>query len=236
MMRPVPHTMDLLWEKFQWILPLYMKPISFQSKASVVCSVTTVIFIDFCLKKLNVFSQHVGQKTNEYLNFAEQIPRNWNVDQISVLITSWDITYCCRINLLWKELMERMSEHTGLISSYQLLITAACTNTGGKMKGCHSRAADRCPFVVRHSVSQVTSFMQLGMLCIHRCGWRRPNTWRWWDTIFAMSLNTFLSDQTVSSNSPTISSMVLRHFEINIYNFDFSERKQKLRRNKNTYN
>ena len=34
------HTMDLLWEKFQWILPVYMKPISFQSKASVVCSVT----------------------------------------------------------------------------------------------------------------------------------------------------------------------------------------------------
>ena len=23
------HTMDMLWEKFQWILPLYMKPISF---------------------------------------------------------------------------------------------------------------------------------------------------------------------------------------------------------------
>ena len=86
------HTMDLLWEKFQWILPLYMKPISFQSKASVVCSVTAAIFIDFCLKKLNVFSQHIGKKTNEYLNSAEQIPRNWNVDQLSVLITSWDIT------------------------------------------------------------------------------------------------------------------------------------------------
>ena len=41
------HTMDMLWEKFQWILPLYMKPISFQSKASVVCSVATVVFIDF---------------------------------------------------------------------------------------------------------------------------------------------------------------------------------------------
>ena len=27
-----------------------------------------------------------------------------------------------------------MSEHTGLINSYQLLITAACTNTDGKMK------------------------------------------------------------------------------------------------------
>ena len=56
------HTMDMLWEKFQWILPLYMKPISFQSKASVVCSVTTTVFIDFCLKKLNVFSQHIGKK------------------------------------------------------------------------------------------------------------------------------------------------------------------------------
>ena len=56
------HTMDLLWQKFQWILPFYMKPISFQSKTSVVCSVTAAIFIDFCLKKLNVFSQHIGKK------------------------------------------------------------------------------------------------------------------------------------------------------------------------------
>ena len=56
------HTMVMLWEEFQWILPLYMKPISFQSKASVVCSVTTVVFIDFCPKKLNVFSQHIDKK------------------------------------------------------------------------------------------------------------------------------------------------------------------------------
>ena len=55
--------MNMLWEEFQWILPLYMKPISFESKASVVCSVTPAAFIDFCLKKLNVFSQHVGKKT-----------------------------------------------------------------------------------------------------------------------------------------------------------------------------
>ena len=142
------HTMDLLWEKFQWILPLYMKSISFQSKVWVVCSVTAAIFIVFCLKKLNVFSQHIGKK-NEYLHSAEQIPRNWNVDLLSVLITSWDIIWWCSINLLWKELMECMSEHTGLISSYQLLITAACTNTGGKMKGSHTRAADRCSFVHR---------------------------------------------------------------------------------------
>ena len=39
-----------------------MKPISCQSKASVVCSVTAAMFIDFCLKKLNVFSQHIGKK------------------------------------------------------------------------------------------------------------------------------------------------------------------------------
>ena len=45
----------------------------------------------FSMKKVNVFSQHIGKKTNEYLNSAEQITRNWNVDQLSVLITSWDI-------------------------------------------------------------------------------------------------------------------------------------------------
>ena len=83
--------MDLLWEKFQWILPLYMKPISFQSKASVDCSGTAAIFIGFCLKEVNVFSKHIGKKTNEYLYSAEHITRNWNVDQLSVLITSWDI-------------------------------------------------------------------------------------------------------------------------------------------------
>ena len=96
-----------------------------------------------------------------------------------------------------KELMERMSEHTGLISSYQLLITAACTNTGGKMKGSHSRAADRCPFVPRHSLNQVTSFMHLGMLCMirHHCTYpwlsiimdihnrSQQNTWKLFDTL-----------------------------------------------------
>ena len=63
--------MDLLWEKFQLILPLYMKLIGFQSKALVVCSVTTAIFIVFCLKKVNVFSQHIGKKQ---MNFW--IPQN----------------------------------------------------------------------------------------------------------------------------------------------------------------
>ena len=50
-----------------------MKPINFQSKASVVCSVTAALVIDFCLKKLNVFSQHIGTKTNEYLDSTEKL-------------------------------------------------------------------------------------------------------------------------------------------------------------------
>ena len=74
--------------------------------------------------------------------------------------------------------MERMSEHTGLISSYQLLITAACTNTGSKMKGSHSRAADWCPFVLRHSLSQVSSFMHLGML------WKQSGLHMLWNAMY----------------------------------------------------
>ena len=117
--------MDMLWEEFQWILSLYMKPISFQSKASVVCSVTTAIFIDFCLKNLNVFSQHIGRKTNENLNSTEQIHRKWNVDHVSMLITSWDITQWCSINLLLKELMSAWVSTQALsapISSLSLLL------------------------------------------------------------------------------------------------------------------
>ena len=86
------HTMDMLWEKFHWIIPLYMKPINVQSKASVVCSVTTALYFDFCLKKLNLFSQHIGKETNEYLNYTEKITRNWNVNLVVALIISWDIT------------------------------------------------------------------------------------------------------------------------------------------------
>ena len=77
------HTMDMLWDKFQWILPLYMKPISFQSKASVVCSVTTAVFIDF---------PNILVKNNKWIpEFHRKIPKNWSVDQVSVLIISWYI-------------------------------------------------------------------------------------------------------------------------------------------------
>ena len=49
-----------------------MKPISLQSKVSLVCSATTAVFIDFCLTKLNVFPQHVGKK--KQINI--RIPQN----------------------------------------------------------------------------------------------------------------------------------------------------------------
>ena len=139
------HTMDLLWEKFQWILPLYIKPISFQSKASVVCSVTAVIFIGFCLKKVNVFSQHNGKKQ---MNIW--IPQNKSPE-----IECWS-TFCVNYFLRYYLMMQHQpvvkrvnGTHEWAHKPYQLLITAACTNTGGKMKISHPRAADRCPFVHR---------------------------------------------------------------------------------------
>ena len=46
--------------------------------------------------------------------------------------------------------LSRMCEHTCFISSYQLLITAVFTHTGGKMNSSRPRAADRCPFVPGH--------------------------------------------------------------------------------------
>ena len=63
------------WKMFNSIPPLYMKPISFHSKASVVWSVTTVVFIDFCLKKLNVFSQHISQKNKWISEFRITNPQ-----------------------------------------------------------------------------------------------------------------------------------------------------------------
>ena len=79
----------MLWEKFQWILPLYMKPISFQSKASVVCSVTAAVFVDFCLNKLNVFSQHIGKKNKWISEFHRTNPRElkcWSIFYVNYFL------------------------------------------------------------------------------------------------------------------------------------------------------
>ena len=48
----------------------------------------SVLFIE--RYKLNVFSQHIGKK--QMIIWIAQIHRNWNADQLSVLITSWNIT------------------------------------------------------------------------------------------------------------------------------------------------
>ena len=141
------HTMDLLWEKFQWILPLYNKLISIQSKASVICSVTTAIFIDLYLKKLNMFSQHIGKK--------KRISEFHRTNRQELKCRS---TFCVNYFLRYYLMMQHQpivkivtGTHEWAHRPYQLLITASCTNTGGKMKGSHPRAADRCPFVPRHS-------------------------------------------------------------------------------------
>ena len=52
----------MLWEKFKWILPPYMKPISFQSKASVVCSVTVAVFIVFAWRNSMCFPNILVKK------------------------------------------------------------------------------------------------------------------------------------------------------------------------------
>ena len=156
--------MDMLWENFQWILPLYMKPISFQSKASVVCSVTAAVFIEFCLKKLNVFSQHVGQKTNEY-----QFHRT-NPQKLKCWSTFY-VDYFLRYYLMMQHqpIVKRViGTHEWAHRPYQ--------PQSAPYHWClykHRRLDERqppqtrwpVPFVLRHSISQVTSFMQLGMLC-----------------------------------------------------------------------
>ena len=157
------HTMGMFWEKFQWILPLYMRPVSFQSKASVVCSVTTVVFIDFCLKKPNVIFQHIG-KTNKWISeFCRTNPQElkcWS---------SFCVDYFLKYYLMMQHqpIAKRVNgAHEWAYRPYQLLITAACTNTGSQMKGSCPRAVDRCPFVPRQ-LTQVISFMAILVVCLH---------------------------------------------------------------------
>ena len=158
-----------------------MKPINFQSRASVVCffSHNSPIYWFLPAELKCVFPTYWHKKQMNIWIPQKKITRNWNVNLVSALITSWDITEWCRINLLWKELIESMSEHTGLISSCQLLITVACANTGGMMKGYRARAADRCPFVHRYSKIQVTSFMGFQVVCIAAPTGEAPTTFEW---------------------------------------------------------
>ena len=148
----ISHTMDLLWEKFQWILPLYMKSISFQPKASVVCSVTVVIFFDFFLKKLNVFSQHfVKNKTNEYFEFHRT-----NTQKLKCGST-FCVNYVLRYYLMMQHqpIVKRVNgTHEWAHRPYELLSAPyhCCLYKHMRQdERQHPRAADRCPFVPRHS-------------------------------------------------------------------------------------
>ena len=67
------HTMDLR-EVSVNSTSLY-EIINFQSKASYVCSVTAAIFIEFCLKKLNAFFQHIGEKNYWISEFRRTNPQ-----------------------------------------------------------------------------------------------------------------------------------------------------------------
>ena len=110
-----------LWETFQWILPLYLKPVSFQSKASVVCSVTAAIFIDFCLKKLNVFSQHIGKKNNKWISEF----RRTNPPELKCWST-FCVYYFLRYYLMMQHepIVKRVNgTHEWAHRSYQLLST-----------------------------------------------------------------------------------------------------------------
>ena len=128
-------------------LPLYMKPISLQSKASVVCSVIAAVFIEFCLQKLNLFPTYWSKNKwiSEFCRTNPQELKCWS---------SFSVNYFLRYYLMIQHqpIVKRVNgTHEWAHRPYQLLITAACTNTGGKMKGSHTRTADRCPFVHRHS-------------------------------------------------------------------------------------
>ena len=125
------HTMDMLWQKFQWILPLYMKPTSFQSKASVVCSVTAAVFIDFCPKKVNVFSQHIGQKNKWISEFHRTNPQElkfWSTFYVNYNLRNYLMMQHQPIVKRVNGTHERAHRP---YQPYQLLIIAACTNTGG---------------------------------------------------------------------------------------------------------
>ena len=115
MSKSIQHTMDMLWEKFQLILPLYRKPISFQSKASVVCSVTTALSIDFWLKKLNVFSQGKNKWISEF--------RRTNHKELKCQ-SSFYVDYCLRYHLMIQHqpIVKRVNgAHEWAHRPYQLL-------------------------------------------------------------------------------------------------------------------
>ena len=141
-----PHTLHMLWKKFQWSVPLYMKPISFQPNAPV----TIAVSIDFCLKKLNVFPQHIIHKKKKKMNIL--IPHNKSLGMELLIKFLFNLFLRYYFMMQHQPIVERLDgANEWAHTPYQLLITAASTTTGSTMKGSRPRAVDRCPCVPRHS-------------------------------------------------------------------------------------
>ena len=102
----------------------------------------------FFLKKLNVFRNILLKKNKWISEFCRTNPpelKYWSTFGVKYFLIYY-------LMMQHQPIVKRVNGmHVWADRPYQLLITAACTNTGGKMKGSHPRAADRCPLVPRHS-------------------------------------------------------------------------------------
>ena len=150
------HTMDLLWERFQWIYLSTWNQLVFNQRLQLFVESPQPYSLIFAWRKQMCFP-NIQVKKKWISEF-----RRTNPQELTFCV-NYFLRYYLMIQL--QPIVKRVNgTHEWAHRPYQLLITAACTNTGGKMKGSRHRAADRCPFVIRHGLSQVTSFMQLGML------------------------------------------------------------------------
>ena len=101
----------------------------------------------FLPEEIKCVSQYIGKNKwiSEFRRKKSQELQYWS---------SFCVNYFLRYHIMMQHqpIMKRVNgAHEWAHRPYQFLITADCTNTGRKMKGSHHRAADRCPFVHRHS-------------------------------------------------------------------------------------
>ena len=82
--RFLSHVALMLWEKFQWILPLYMKSVSCESNSfSYLFNQNSPVYCQ-CLSKLTVLSHIITTKVNEYPNSAKN-SINWIINSCDIL-------------------------------------------------------------------------------------------------------------------------------------------------------
>ena len=113
------HDTDMLWIKFQSILPLYIRRLAVKQKRQLCVQIprSNVLIPP---NETHYVLLNIGQYRIEYLNSAETIVGAEDVPQVSALITFWITIWQCAVILLWEKLW--WCKHTGLINSYELLI------------------------------------------------------------------------------------------------------------------